>query len=129
MTLPDPPSLRLRMSQSPCVNLGEGLVVNSEQLPAQEQLTRNVRRLLEFTRNKQSDLAQALGVTQGHVSLLLSGQRQWQVDMLDVLARFFVVSVPALFIAPDRLGGDRRRIPDRRTGHDRRAARSDKMAS
>jgi transcriptional regulator with XRE-family HTH domain len=84
---------------------------------ANVRLTMNVKALLEFTRRKQTDLATHLGLSQPYVSLLVNGKRPWTIGMLDPLADFFMVSVQTLFIDSDV---DRRRIPDRRSGYDRR---------
>lgn len=88
-------------------------------MTAQEAITKNVKGLLHFTRRKQADLAEYLGLSQPYVSLLLNGHRQWQIDMLDRLADFFCVTVPSLLIDGEdsherRCGVDRRLRGDRR---------------
>lgn len=86
---------------------------------AQERLSRSVRALLDFSRRTQADLALALGYTQGHISMLLNGQRPWQIRDLDTIAEFFSVPVPALF-HEGQGAQDRRSGRDRRSGYDRR---------
>ena len=88
-------------------------------MAAQAALTRNVKTYLDFTHKSQADLAAKLGISQGYVSLLLSGKRTWQMGMLDSLADFFCVTVAALFVEGEH-GGERRSGVERRVRGERR---------
>lgn len=90
-----------------------GYNATSSGMTAQAVLTKNVRSLLELTGRSQAELAQYLKLSQPYISLLLSGQRLWQVDMLDALAAFFCTTVPRLFV-------DGEQSHERRCGVDRR---------
>jgi transcriptional regulator with XRE-family HTH domain len=83
-----------------------------------DTLTRNANYLLEFMGKSQTGLAAALGVSQSYVSMILTGKRQWQLEMLDPLAAFFSVSVPMLLI--EHVEGFDRRRGERRMGIERR---------
>lgn len=95
--------------------------------PAHDILRRNVRRLLVERGRSQVELAEALGMSQGNVSLILNAEQPFQTKHLDNLARFFAVPVPILFIDADepwfpfeRRSGAERRRAERRSGMDRR---------
>lgn len=92
---------------------------------AQERLTANINELLAFTHRRQSALAAHLKVSQPHISNLLGGKRQWQIEDLDRIADFFCVTVADLFY--DGHGQfDRRRGGERRSGLDRRRQRPER---
>lgn len=97
-----------------------GTAVQDHPLSAQEQLTRNVNQMLVFTGKKQADLAASLHISQPYISMLLAGKREWQIEMLDRIAAFFMTTVSALFVTGDGTTIDRRRVSDRRHGCDRR---------
>lgn len=94
--------------------------VQDHPISAQEQLTRNVNQMLAFTGKKQADLAASLHISQPYISMLLAGKREWQIEMLDHIAAFFLTTVSALFVTGDGAAIDRRRVPDRRRDCDRR---------
>ena len=88
-------------------------------MTAQARLTENIRELLRFTRRTQADLAAHIKVSQPHISQMLSGKRQWQIEDFDLIADFFCVTVSDLF----RNGHgamERRSGRERRSGLDRR---------
>lgn len=66
----------------------------------QERVTSAVRMFMAARKLKQSDLAEALGITQPSVSAKLHGRARWSVDDLDRLAERFEVNAADLLVPP-----------------------------
>ncbi len=64
-------------------------------MTSQERVTEAVRALRAARREKQSDLAQLLGVGQDTMSRKLSGQIKWSLDDLDRLSEHYGVAFVA----------------------------------
>lgn len=94
------------------------LQTNEPHMDPQDVLVNNVRDLLRFSRKTQGDLADAIGVTQGRVSQILSGRGSFKVTQLGRLADCLMVSPADLFRSAD--GKFERRRKERRSGGDRR---------
>jgi transcriptional regulator with XRE-family HTH domain len=71
---------------------------------ARRALSARVRDLLYQRRMRQTDLAEALNVSQPYVSHLLAGKRGISIDRLDYLARALDVTLSDLFSEPDEEG-------------------------
>lgn len=56
-------------------------------------VTRNIEAMLLLTGKKQKDLAKAMRVNQGTVSRKLTGVTKWDLNDLDLAARYFGVTV------------------------------------
>lgn len=95
-------------------------------VPAEEQLRRNVAELMKYRRMKQGEVAERLGRPQPWLSRRMSADRdkgtRFQVCDLDALADIFGVS-PAQLLCAGNGQWDRRKNGERRCGQDRRRNR------
>ncbi|MFD0542354.1 helix-turn-helix domain-containing protein [Streptomyces mexicanus] len=91
-----------------------------------ERVRSAVAALLHATGESQTDLAAALGVSQGQVSRRQSGAAAWSLADCDAVAGHYRIDVLALLAGPTRavesLPADRRRAARRRAGSARRTA-------
>jgi transcriptional regulator with XRE-family HTH domain len=90
----------------------------AQSVSASERLRLRVRRLLAASHHHQTDLGQALGISQSEVSRRLRGKLRFRLKELDAIAAFFHITVPELFF--DEYGRFDRRKATRRSGQDRR---------
>ena len=93
-----------------------------------ELLRRRVQALLSHSGHSAKELALYMGKQPSWTTDFMHGRHSVTVKDLDRLARFFGLSVPALFEMDGYRFRDRRRdhrrigMPDRRSGKDRRKA-------
>lgn len=96
------------------------------EIPAEEQLRRNILELMRWRKMNQVRLAKLLGQSQSWLSRRLSEKpdkgTRFQFSDLDTLSAIFGVS-PAQLLQPGYGNWDRRTGGDRRSGVDRRQSR------
>jgi plasmid maintenance system antidote protein VapI len=64
--------------------------------PIHNEISRNIRTALLHRQKNQTDLARWLGIHPNSASRLVTGQRPWSIDYLQVIAEKLAVSVPLL---------------------------------
>lgn len=73
-------------------------VLELPQVPAEERVNRNVRRLMKARGVTRSELAQALGLSRPELlDQRLSGRTHWRLDQLEAAARSLSVPVDLLY--------------------------------
>lgn len=93
-------------------------------LKANDQLRANVRELLDLRRWTQTELADRLGQSQPWLSKRLTGTTPFQIEDVDAIAAAFDLS-PSDLLCVGFGQWDRRSMPDRRSGLERRYRRRD----
>lgn len=73
-------------------------VLELPQVPAEERVNRNVRRLMKARGITRSDLARALGLSSPElIDQRLRGRTHWRLNQLEVAARLLGVTVDLLY--------------------------------
>nr|ADB77870.1 hypothetical protein pTSC1.7c [Streptomyces sp. x4(2010)] len=73
----------------------------------EERLNETIRLLLTRTGKRHADLAEAVGITRGSMTLRLQGKSRWRLDDLPAVAEIFGLTVCELLSGYQAIPADR----------------------